>query len=150
LTLAATPPQERIAPPAPRWTLKRLQAGLQAQGQDGGCRETIRQALKRLGLSWNKARKLLNRADPDPRAAFLEKLNPLLIAATRGQHTLVYLDEAQVRQDPDEGEGWSIKGERVWVSSNSPPLGAKVSCYGVYFYHQGHGKLSPYEGCDSK
>ena len=145
-----TPPPERSAPPAPRWTLKRLQAWLQAQGQDGCCRETIRQALKRLGLSWKKARKLLNRADPDQRAAFLEKLNPLLIAATRGQHTLVYVDEAHFRQDTDEGYGWSIKGERFWVSSSSPPLGAKVSCYGVYFYNQGRVKLSPYERANSE
>ena len=145
LKLAATPPQERTAPPAPRWTLKRLQGWLQAQGQDGCCRETIRQALKRLGLSWKKARKLLNRADPAQRAAFLEKLNPLLRAATRGQHGLVYIDEAHFRQDTDEGYGWSIKGERFWVSSRSPPLGAKVSCYGVYFYNQGRVKLYPYE-----
>lgn len=150
LKLAATPPQERTAPPVPRWTLKRLQAWLQAPGQDGCCRETIRQALKRLGLSWKKARKLLNRADPDQRAAFLEKLNPLLVAATRGQHTLVYIDEAPFRQDTDEGYGWSIKGERFWVSSSSPPLGAKVSCDGVYFYNQGRGKLSPYERANSE
>jgi transposase len=127
-----------------------VQAWLQAQGQDGCCRETIRQALKRLGLSWKKARKLLNRADPEQRAAFLEKLNPLLRAATRGQHTLVYIDEAHFRQDTDEGYGWSIKGERFWVSSSSPPLGAKVSCYGVYLYHQGRVKLSPYERANSE
>jgi transposase len=145
LKQAATPPQKRTAPPPPRWTLKRLQAWLEAQGQDGGGRETIRQALKRLGLSWKKARKLLNKADPDQRAAFLEQLQPLLVAATRGQRGLVYIDEAHFRQDTDEGYGWSIKGERFWVSSSSPGLGAKVSCYGVYFYHQGQVKLYPYD-----
>ena len=108
LKQAATPPQERTAPPAPRWPRKRLQAWLQAQGQDECCRETIRQALKRLGWSWKKARKLLNKADPHLREAFLEKLNPLLVAATRGQHTLVYLDEAHCRQDTDEGYGHPI------------------------------------------
>ena len=150
LKQAATPPPERTAPPAPRWTLKRLRAWLPAQGQDGCCRETIRQALKRLGMSWKKARKLLNKADPNQRAAFLEKLKPLLVAATRGQHALVYLDEAHFRQDTDEGYGWSIKGERFWVSSSSPGLGAKVSCYGVYFYHQGQVKLYPYDRANSE
>jgi transposase len=150
LKQAATPPPERTAPPAPRWTLKRLQGWLQAQGQDECCRETIRQALKRLGLSWKKARKLLNKADPDQRAAFLDKLHPLLVAATRGQHTLVYIDEAHFRQDTDEGYGWSVKGERFWVSSNSPGLGAKVSCYGVYFYNQGQVKLYPYDRANSE
>ena len=150
LQQAATPPPERTAPPAPRWTLKRLQAWLEVQGQDGCCRETIRQALKRLGFSWKKARKLLNKADSDQRAAFLEQLNPLLVAATRGHHALVYIDEAHFRQDTDEGYGWSIKGERFWVSSSSPGLGAKVSCYGVYFYHQGRVKLYPYERANSE
>ncbi len=150
LKLAATPPQERTTPPAPRWTLKRLRAWLQAQGQEGGCRETIRQALKRLGLSWKKARKLLHKADPGQRAAFLEKLKPLLVAATRGHHALVYSDEAHFRQETDEGYGWSLKGERVWVSSSSPPLGAKVSCYGGYFYNQGRVKLYPYDRANSE
>ena len=53
LTLAATPPPARTAPPRRRWTLKRLQAWLQAQGQNECCRETIRQALKRLELRIN-------------------------------------------------------------------------------------------------
>ena len=76
LQQAATPPQERTAPPAPRWTLQRLRVWLKEQYQCDSCRETIRQALKRLGLSWKKARKLLNKADPHQREAFLEKLNP--------------------------------------------------------------------------
>jgi transposase len=112
LKRAATPPPERTAPPPPRWTLKRWQAWLQAQGQDGCCRETIRQALNRWGLSWKKARNLLNKAEPHRREALLEKLNQLLVAATRGNHVLADLDEAHVRQDTDEGYGWSIKGER--------------------------------------
>src|SRR5512143_1338115 len=78
LKQAVTLPQERTAPPAPRWTLQRLQTWLQSQSQGGCCRETIRQALKRLGLSWKKARKLLNKADQHQREAFLEQLTPLL------------------------------------------------------------------------
>jgi transposase len=92
----------------------------------------------------------LNKADPHQRAAFLEQLHPLLVAATRGQHTLVSIDEAHFRQDTDEGYGWSIKGERFWVSSRSPGLGAKVSCYGVYFYNPGRVKLYPYDRANSE
>jgi transposase len=101
-------------------------------------------------LSWKKARKLLNKADPDQRAAVLEKLQPLLAAATRGQHALVSIDEAPFRQDTDEGSGGSIKGERFGVSSSSLGLGAKVSCYGVYFSHQGRVKLYPYDRAHSE
>lgn len=127
-----------------------MQTWLQSQGQGECCRETIRQALKRLGLSWKKARKLLNKADQHQREAFLEQLNPLLVAATRGHHVLVYIDEAHFRQDTNEGYGWSVKGERFWVSSCSPGLAAKVSCYGVYFYNQGQVKLYSYERANSE
>jgi len=54
-----------------------------------------------VGLFLEKGRKLLNKADPDQRAAFLEQLQPLLMAATRGQRALVYIDEAHFRQDTD-------------------------------------------------
>jgi transposase len=148
--LAATPPQERTAPPAPRWTLKRLPVWLQAPGQDGGCREPIRQALQRLGVSWKKARNRLNRAAPDQRAALLEKLKPVLRAATRGQHALGSIDQAHVRQETDEGAGGSSKGARCWVRSSAPPLGATGSCSGVYCYHQGRVKRSPYERATSE
>jgi transposase len=42
------------------------------------CRETIRAALHRLGLSWKKAKKLLGRADPQRRQAFVEQIQDLL------------------------------------------------------------------------
>ncbi|NER85424.1 MAG: hypothetical protein F6K42_39230 [Leptolyngbya sp. SIO1D8] len=90
--------------------------------------------LKRLGFSWKKARKLLNKAYPQKRAAFLETLQGLLDEALHEQCLLVYIDEAHVHLDTDEGYGWSIRGERFWVSSSSPGL-AKVSFYGVYLYN---------------
>lgn len=102
-----------------------------------------------MGFSWKKARKLLNKADPAKRADFVEKLTGLLAEATRGKQLVVYLDEAPIRQDTDEGYGWSVKGERFWVSSSSPGLGAKVSCYGVYLYHQGQVRIYPYERANS-
>src|SRR5512144_1204212 len=91
-----------------------------------------------------------NKADQPLRAAWLEQLNPLLGAATRGHHGLVYIDEAHFRQDTNEGYGWSVKGERFWVSSCFPGLAAKLSWDGVYFYNQGQGKLYPYERANSE
>ena len=46
--------------------------------------------------------------------------------------------------DTDEGYGWSIKGERFWVSSCSPGR-AKVSFYGVYLYNLGQVRIFPYD-----
>src|SRR4051794_40494794 len=71
---AATPPREG-ADPAPRWTLKRLVLFVrEGFGRRCCCRETIRTALHRRKLSWKKAKKLLGRADPERRQAFIEQL----------------------------------------------------------------------------
>jgi DNA-binding transcriptional MerR regulator len=68
-------------------------------------RETLRKLLKELGFSWKKARKLLNKADPDQRAAFLKTLEELLDDALHERCLVVYLDETHVHLDTDEGYG---------------------------------------------
>lgn len=112
------------------------------------CRETVRKALKKLGFSWKKWRKLLNKASPKQREEFVGKLQGILSAATLGKGQVVYVDEAPIHLDADEGYGWTKKGERAWISSSSPGL-AKVSFYGVYFYNEGKVKILPFERADS-
>jgi hypothetical protein len=106
------------------------------------CRETIRAALHRLGLSWKK--KLLGRADPERRQAFVERIQDLLTGAQHDRHRLVYLDEAHIHQDADLGYGWSERGRRLWVASHSPRLSDKLSFYGLYLYNEGQVRLWPY------
>lgn len=108
------------------------------------CRETVRKALKKLGFSWKKWRKLLNKANPKQREAFVDKLQTLLATATQGKEQIVYIDEAHIHLDTDEGYGWTKKGGRAWISSSSPGL-AKVSFYGVYFYNEGKVQILPFE-----
>jgi transposase len=131
---------------ATRWTLKRLLAWVE---QTFGCivgRETLRRVLKRLGFSWKKGKKLLNRADPELRQAFVERIAELLHeAATSDEQLLVYIDEAHIHQDADLGYGWSERGQRLWVSSSSPGLKAKVSFYGLYLYTEAQVRLWAYE-----
>jgi hypothetical protein len=107
-------------------------------------RETIRAALQRLELSWKKAKKLLGRADPARRQAFIERVQDLLVGAQHDRHLLVYLDEAHIHQDVDLGYGWAARGERFWVASHSPRLSAKLSFYGLYLYNEGQVRLWPY------
>jgi transposase len=114
------------------------------------CRETIRAALHRLDLSWKKAKKLLGRADPVRRQAFIEQLQSVLAAAQRDQHLLVYLDEAHIHQDADLGYGWAERGQPLWVASSSPGLSAKVSFYGLYLYNEGQVRLWPYPRANSQ
>ena len=108
------------------------------------CRETIRAALHRLGLSWKKARKLLGRANSERRDAFIEQLRPLLDGAQHDRHHLVYLDEAHIHQDVDPGHGWGERGKRFHVASSSPGLSAKVSFYGLYLFNEGQVRIWPY------
>ena len=101
-------------------------------------------ALHRLELSWKKARKLLGRADPQRRQAFVEQVQDLLAGAQRDRHRLVYLDEAHIHQDADLGYGWSARGQRFWIGSHSPRLADKLSFYGLYLYNEGEVRLWPY------
>jgi transposase len=140
---AATPPIVG-ADPAPRWTLRRLVGWVRERFGLRCCRETIRKALHRRKLSWKKAKKLLGRADPERRQAFIEQLQGVLEGAQRDRHLVVYVDEAHLHQDADLGYGWAKRGERFWVASSSPGLSARVSFYGLYLYNEGQVRLWPF------
>ena len=145
LDVAATPPQQRQAAAVlPRWTLKRLVAWVKQTFAIDCSRDTLRKVLKSLGFSWKKARKLLNKANPEKRAAYLKQLEGLLNEALHQRALLVYVDEAHIHLDTDEGYGWSIRGQRFWVSSSSPGL-RKVSCYGLYLYNLAQVRIWPYD-----
>lgn len=113
------------------------------------CRETIRTFLKRLGFSWKKAKKLLNRADPGKRQAFLKRLEQLPAEASRDKATLVFVDEAHVHQDVSPGYGWAPGTSRFWVASSSPSLAEKVTFYGTYLYNSGQVRLYDYDKGDT-
>src|SRR3954452_22063164 len=140
---AATPPREG-ANPAPRWTMKRLALFVRERFGRRCCRETIRTALHRRKAAWRTPKKLLGRADPERRQAFIEQLRDVLAGAQRDQHLLVSVDEAHIHQDCDLGYGWAERGQRFWVASRAPGLSARVSFYGLYFYNEGQVRLWPF------
>ena len=129
----------------PRWTLKRLVIWVRETFGKFRCRETLRRALHRLGFSWKKGKKLLNKASPMARKAFVEQIQELLMDATYDKHLLVYIDEAHIHQDADLGFMWSVCGKRAWVGSTSPGLSAKSTFYGLYAYNEGQVHIWPYE-----
>ncbi|MBN3942191.1 MULTISPECIES: winged helix-turn-helix domain-containing protein [unclassified Nostoc] len=149
LEQAATPPQKQQQNQEflPRWTLKRLVAWIDKQFDLKCCRESVRKTLKDLGFSWKKARKLLNKANTKKPAEYLEKLQILLDDALNEGRLLIFIDEGHIHLDCDQGYGWSIKGERFWVSSNSPGR-EKASFYGVYVYNYAKVKIFPYLKAD--
>lgn len=137
--------EERVTP---RWTLKRLVSWMTQHHGVVCCRETLRKALYGLGFSWKKWRKLLNKANPVQREAFVGRLTERLTSATQGKEHIVYIDEAHIQLDTDEGYGWTVKGERAWISSNSPNF-ARVSCFGVYLYNLGKVQLHTFDKANS-
>ena len=144
LNLAAIPPQTRQTKAKPRWTLKRLVVWIEQKYQIDCCRETVRKALKQIGFSWKKAKKLLNKGNTAKRKEFLGTITELLDYVLHQNQLLVYIDEAHVHLDTDEGYGWSIQGERFWISSSSPGR-TKVSFYGIYVYNQATSRIFSYE-----
>ena len=108
------------------------------------CREAIRAAPHRLELPWKKAKKLLGRADPQRRLAFVERARDLLADAQRERHPLVHLDEAHIHQDAGLGHGWSERGRRFRVASRSPRLADKLPFHGLHLHNEGEVRLWPY------
>jgi transposase len=109
------------------------------------CKETVRRMLHRLGLSWKKAKKLLAKADPEKRRAFVADIRALLDHVLHDENlVLAYIDEAHIHQDADMGYGWSLRGHRLYVASSSPGLHAKVSFYGVYLYSESQVRVWEY------
>ncbi len=118
--IAALPPQKRQAKATPGWTLKRFVQWLRKKWNIDCCRETVRKTGKKRGFSGKKAKKLLNKASKAQREDFILKITKLLDDALHQRQLLIYIDEAHIHLDTDEGYGWSIKGERFWISSSSP------------------------------
>ena len=97
LEWSATPPQQRQDDSPVRWTLKRLVHWVNETFNIECCRETVRKCLKKLGFSWKKARKLLNKANPEKRKAYLETLKGVLEDLLfNDQHLVVFIDEAHI------------------------------------------------------
>jgi transposase len=133
-----------------RWTSRTIRTHIENVFGIAVSKETIRCVLHRLGLSWKKAKKLLAKANPDKRRAFVQDVRHLLDRVTHDEDlVLAYIDEAHVHQDADMGYGWSQRGRRLYVASSSPGLHAKVSFYGIYLYSESQVRIWPYERANS-
>ena len=148
----ATPPEAKTAPATAsarswtRWTLRKLAKAAAEKFGRPVSRETIRRLLHKTKHSWKKAKKILGRADPAKRAAFVDEIHALLDRVLHDETlVLAYIDEAHVHQDADMGYGWSTRGERLYVASSSPGLKAKVSFFGIYLYSESRVHIWPYE-----
>jgi transposase len=128
-----------------RWTAARIRIRIKEVFGIDASEEAVRLVLRRLGLSWKKAKKLLSKADPEKRRAFVADIRALLDRVLHDENlVLAYIDEAHIHQDADIGYGWSRRGRRLYVASSSPGLSAKVSFYGVYLYSDSQVRIWEY------
>tara|TARA_R110002072_G_C7908092_1_gene530126 strand:- start:18 stop:1133 length:1116 start_codon:yes stop_codon:yes gene_type:complete len=91
--------------------------------------------VRKLGFRWKRGVKRLSKGNPVARAAFAPKIQRLADEASQGLRTLVYIDEAHIHCDLDEGYGWAPGGQPYEVASSSPGLSKKVSLYGAFVFN---------------
>jgi hypothetical protein len=131
----STPNEHEL--PGRGWTLKKLQGLVASKLGRPVSRNTLRTILRAAGLRWKQCKKLLAKADPAKRAAFVEQLQALYERMCRGEVILLYVDEVHLHQDLEVGYTWSAVGEANWVPSTSPALSARLNCFGAYNFADG-------------
>lgn len=123
--------------PGHGWSLKKVRRWVK---QVFGCevsRSTLRILLKQKGLSWKKCQKLLKKASPVKRAAFVEEFQQLFAQLCQGKLRLIYIDESHFHRDLELGYTWATTGEPAWRASDCPSLSERINWYGAYDFSQG-------------
>lgn len=123
--------------PGHGWTLKKLRRWVSVVLGRCVSRSSLGVLLKAGGLSWKKCKKLLKKADPKQRAAFVEQFQLLFERMCQGEVRIIYVDQAHLHQDLDLVYTWAPIGQTVWRESLSPPLAARINWYGAYDFTTG-------------
>ena len=88
-------------------------------------------------LSWKKGQKVLGKADPQRRAAFVEAFRGLFARLCRQEIRLLYIDEAHLHRDMDVGYTWAPAGKPAWRLSGCGSLAERINWYGAYDFSLG-------------
>lgn len=135
-TVVATEPVDHDLP-GHGWTLKKIRRWLsQVMGTSLG-RTTLHSLLTEQNLSWQKCQKVLKKANPQKRAAFVQRFQDLFAQVCRQEIRLIYIDEAHLHRDMDIGYTWAPKGKVAWRTSGCPPLSDRINWYGAYDFSYG-------------
>lgn len=136
--------------PGYNWTIKKLRLwAKEVLGHDVS-RSTLRQMLKDNRLSWKKCQKVLQKADPEKRAAFIEEFQAVFDQVCGEEVRLLYLDESHFHRDMDLGYTWAETGQPAWRLSDCPPLQDRLDWYGAYDFSQGQCFLWNEGRCNGK
>jgi transposase len=123
--------------PGHNWSLKKIRRWVKQVLACEISRSALYTLLQRNGLSWKKCQKLLKRADPAKRAAFIQEFQALFAQVCRGEVRLVYVDESHFHRDLELGYTWALRNRPAWRASDCPPLAERINWYGAYDFNQG-------------
>ena len=104
--------------------------------------------LKHNHLSWKKCQKLLKKANPEKRAAFIEEFQTLFTQLCQEKVRLIYIDESHFHRDMDLGYTWAETGKPAWRASDCPRLQERIDWYGAYDFGEGQCFLWNEGGCN--
>lgn len=134
--MRTTPPLEHDLP-GQGWTVPKVMSYGERLLQYRPSRTKLRTLLKEQGLSWKKCKKILGKAKPEKRQAFIEQFQSLFEQVCRQEIILVYIDEAHIHRDLDLGYTWAPKGDPAYRTSHCPSLADKINWYGAYNFSDG-------------
>ena len=100
-------------------------------------RTTLHRVLRAQRLSWKKCQKVLKKADPQRRAAFVQQFQELFARLCRRDIRLLYIDEAHLHRDMDLGYTWAPEGKPAWRLSGCASLAERINWYGAYDFSCG-------------
>lgn len=102
--------------------------------------------LHRLGFVLKRPKKLLLKADPERRAAFVREYALLRATAAESGAKIFFVDEAHFSADVDLRGKWVLKGEPALVGSTSPRYGEKASYYSAVCLETGEVEAMELDG----
>jgi len=100
-------------------------------------RNILLQILHQGELTWKKCQKVLGKANPEKRAAYIEQFQKLFAEVCQEKVILIYVDEAHIHREMDLGYTWSPMGKRAWRVSDCPSLSERINWYGAYDFSRG-------------
>jgi transposase len=121
------------------WSLKKVRRWVQQVLRCEVSRTTLRTLLKQKGLSWKKCQKVLKKAKPAQRAAFITEFQQLFSQVCQEKLRLIYIDEAHFHREMDLGYTWAAQGKPAWRLSDCPPLSDRINWFGAYDFSQAQG-----------
>jgi len=134
--------------PGYNWTVKKLRRWVKQVFRCEVSRRVLSKILKKSRLSWKKCQKLLKKANPEKRAAFIQEFQAIFDQVCREEMRLIYIDESHFHRDMDLGYTWAEIGQPAWRVSDCPPLKDRIDWYGAYDFSQGHCFIWNEGGCN--